>query len=159
LIAGAGPIRLRLSLRDGSGAPEWPDGFTVGVFAESDGDAVERLLTDARADGLAGCPTAVAGWYDRVSVDPKWDPDLVTLARHRPTGRIVGVVHGWRGAFVKDLAVEVKARRLGLGAVLLHETARHFRARSACFMDLKVRAENMPARRFYERLGFVAVPD
>ena len=153
MIAGDAALRFRLDLREVP-LPVWPMGIVADRFGSGDADEVERLLIEVRADGLAGSPLAQHGWFERVRCDAEWDASLVILARLQWDGAIVGVAHSRTGAFLKDLAVAPGERGRGLGAALVHETARRFRERGATRLDLKVNARNEPARRLYGRLGF-----
>ena len=56
--------------------------------------------------------------------------------------------------YVRDLQVRESCRRAGLGAWAISEVKEEARARGLQVLRLKVAPEN-PARRLYERLGFV----
>ncbi len=126
-------------------------------FDEADSGEVERLLVAARADGLAGEASRQIGWFERVSRDGQWDAGLVLLARDDVTGALAAVAHSWTSGFLKDLAVDERHRRRGLGQALVGETAGLFCDRGLSHLDLKVRPANIPARRFYRSLGFRTV--
>ena len=67
----------------------------------------------------------------------------------------------WRGApalMIHDLFVEEMARGSGAGKALVKEAAKMAVARGACRLDVNVLGWNEPARKFYESLGFSALP-
>jgi len=68
----------------------------------------------------------------------------------------------WRGAptlMIHDLFVEDAARGSGAGKALVTAAAKLAQARGACRLDVNVLGWNEPARKFYESLGFAALPD
>ncbi len=75
-------------------------------------------------------------------------------------GEIVGnvTVHrqggGKRGWFISNLAVHPDHRRRGVARSLLLEGVESARARGARRISLEVRAQNTPARKLYQELGF-----
>jgi len=75
-------------------------------------------------------------------------------------GEIVGNVtvhrqgNGKRGWFISNLAVHPEHRRRGVARSLLLEGVQSARARGARRISLEVRADNAPARKLYEELGF-----
>lgn len=75
-------------------------------------------------------------------------------------GKIVGNVtvhrqrNGKRGWFISNLAVHPDHRRRGVARRLLLAGTESARARGARRISLEVRADNVPARRLYEELGF-----
>ena len=67
----------------------------------------------------------------------------------------------WRGApalVIHDLFVEEMARNSGAGKALVKEAAKMAMDRGACRLDVNVLGWNEPARKFYESLGFFALP-
>ena len=56
---------------------------------------------------------------------------------------------------LNGVAVEQRARRAGVGRALVAAAAAEARARGARRLTLRVLADNEPARRLYESLGFV----
>jgi len=88
-----------------------------------------------------------------------FDPSLWLLAER--DDELVGCALHWRETngrgWVKDLAVQAGERGRGLGAALLTEAFRLYRARGANAVGLKVDAANPTgAVQLYERLGFVS---
>jgi ribosomal protein S18 acetylase RimI-like enzyme len=75
-------------------------------------------------------------------------------------GRIVGNVtvhrqqHARRGWFISNLAVHPSHRRKGLARRLLLAGLEMAREKGAPRISLEARADNVPARRLYEELGF-----
>lgn len=55
---------------------------------------------------------------------------------------------------VHDLAVLASYRRRGIGRLLLEHVARAGQALGCCKLTLEVRADNQPAQRLYEEVGF-----
>jgi len=83
------------------------------------------------------------------------DPDLFLVAEAE--GRIVGVIMGaWDGrrGWLHHLAVAEAYRGQGIGAALVREVEDRLRAKGCLKVNLLVRAENVAARRLYERLGY-----
>ena len=68
----------------------------------------------------------------------------------------------WRGKpalTIHDLFVAEAARGGGAGRALVKAAARRAVEVGACRLDVNVLNWNQPARRFYESLGFAALPD
>jgi ribosomal-protein-alanine N-acetyltransferase len=59
---------------------------------------------------------------------------------------------GWE---IENIVVADSAQRHGIGSLMLNELLRRARIRSALQIMLEVRASNAPARRLYEKLGFL----
>lgn len=84
------------------------------------------------------------------------------IAEH-PEGKIAGFViferirHQAQAAgHVVTLDVDPQARRLGLGTLLMQCAETQLKQEGAALMRLEVAEDNLAARRFYRRLGFVA---
>jgi ribosomal protein S18 acetylase RimI-like enzyme len=72
-------------------------------------------------------------------------------------GRIAGYVAAFKsgaGAELVSLAVGRRHRRSGIGAALLRQALQALARRGVRKVELMVRADNRPAIRFYQRLGF-----
>lgn len=68
----------------------------------------------------------------------------------------------WRGelgAYVQDLVVIEEARGLGIGKLLMRETAKLAINRGATHLRLSVAADNESASEFYHRIGLLASDD
>lgn len=68
----------------------------------------------------------------------------------------------WRAApavMIHDLFVEETARGSGAGRALVQAAARRAVEVGACRLDVNVLDWNEPARKFYEGLGFAALPN
>jgi len=68
----------------------------------------------------------------------------------------------WRGAktlMIHDLFVTETARGTGAGRTLVTAAAKLAVARDCCRLDVNVLDWNEPARKFYEGLGFAALPN
>jgi len=78
-------------------------------------------------------------------------------------GSIVGniTVHrrykGWKGWFVSNLAVHPDHRRQGIAHHLMTEGVELARKKGAQRLSLEVRADNLAAKKLYEKLGFTKV--
>ena len=78
-------------------------------------------------------------------------------------GHIVGNVtihrhyRGYKGWFISNLAVHPDHRRQGIGRRLVSEGVESARREGARRISLEVRADNVPARKLYEDLGFSRV--
>jgi GNAT superfamily N-acetyltransferase len=62
----------------------------------------------------------------------------------------------WRGrlgVYIQDLVVERHARGLGIGGLLVRETARRAKRRGATHLRLSVEHDNRAAHKFYDSLG------
>jgi GNAT superfamily N-acetyltransferase len=62
---------------------------------------------------------------------------------------------GRPGAYVQDLFVEPRFRKLGVGSQLIRRTAALVRERGGCYLRLSVDSMNFGAHRFYHHLGLV----
>lgn len=125
-------------------------------------EAHVRLFQD---DDEAG---VVALWSSVFPDDPPWNDPRAVLTRLRrvPSAvvvvaatdeRIVGtVIAGWDGhrGWIYHLAVAPELRRRGLGRQLMDEAEDRLRALGCPKINLQVRAENVAAVTFYERLGY-----
>ncbi len=136
-------------------APVWPDGLTVGHFGADDAPAVHALLQRAYARG-GGDVMPYDVWLPRMTGDAEYDPRLWFVVRD--VKGIAGVALCWTSAFVKDIAVDLRWRRRGLGEALLLLVFGEFAARSAPAVELKVDSDNPSgAVRLYRRMGFEIV--
>ena len=81
--------------------------------------------------------------------------EALGLALHRPS---YSTFDGRPGLYVEDLFVAERARRLGIGRLLMARLAAIARRRGCSRMSLAVLPWN-PARAFYHRLGFTYVED
>jgi ribosomal protein S18 acetylase RimI-like enzyme len=151
---GANDVRLRRTLDGEAGPSAWPKGFTLRTFEPADAGEVHALLTRVFDDGADG---PFDEWWARISGDAEFDPKLFFLV-HDAAGRLVAVALAWTSAFVRDLAVDPGARRLGLGEALMRHVFAVFQARGAAHVDLKTDLVlNADAARLYRRLGMVEV--
>ncbi|NLJ85044.1 MAG: GNAT family N-acetyltransferase [Firmicutes bacterium] len=74
----------------------------------------------------------------------------IRLARHTNKAR-------GHTAQILSIAVHPSYRGQGIGHALLHKALGYLATTSAAFVKLEVRPDNLPARRLYEDLGFIAV--
>lgn len=89
---------------------------------------------------------------------------LLAEINHTPLGLLI-LYHSyssWRGKpalMIHDLFVAEAARGGGAGRALVKAAAQRAVEVGACRLDVNVLNWNQPARRFYESLGFAALPD
>ena len=93
---------------------------------------------------------------------------LLLVAEEKQTGELLGVVEGIdhvaafadpdNGSSLWALAVDVKARRPGIGKKLSLALAHQFQEAGRSFMDLSVMHDNEDAMGLYRALGFEQVP-
>ena len=94
-------------------------------------------------------------WWAELAGRPR--RDYVVLDGDRGIAGYAGLDHGGDVADVMTVAVVADRRGQGLGDVLLGELLRRASDGGAASVMLEVRADNMPARRLYERHGFEEV--
>jgi ribosomal protein S18 acetylase RimI-like enzyme len=151
---GPNDVRLRRMLDGALQAPSWPQGFALRTFEPADAPEVHALLTRVFDDGADG---SFEEWWARISGDAEFDPKLFFLA-HDAAGRLAAVALSWTSAFVRDVAVDPTARRLGLAEALMRHVFTVFQARGAAHVDLKTDlVVNADAARLYRRLDMVEV--
>lgn len=148
-------IRLRRDLKAPMSKPNWPKAFAVRTLQEGDATSVHALLNLGAAD-YGGEATSFDDWWASLSGNPEFDPALCFLAVD-DRQKVVGVAQCWTSAYLKDLAVHPEARRCGIGENLLWQVFQVFRQGGASHVDLKVLADNVAARRLYDRVGMVPV--
>lgn len=71
-----------------------------------------------------------------------------------PVATIQGVQAGWRRGCIQNVGVVPEHRGLGLGRALVLKSLAGFRERGITRVSLEVTADNRPALRLYEQLGF-----
>jgi ribosomal protein S18 acetylase RimI-like enzyme len=129
-------------------------GIRIRAFSADDYEDVIALwrtcgLTIKRSDSRAEIEKLCAMASNRLLVAETNDNHII--------GAVIGAFDG-RRAWIYHLAVLPKARRSGVATRLMREIEKHLRACGAVKVNLLVEPENMTARRFYEALGFAAVP-
>mgnify|MGYP001768316434 CR=1 FL=1 len=89
---------------------------------------------------------------------PFWPEGLIVIEDlGRVIGFVFGVMSGVQQARVLMLAVDRRYRGAGLGTMLTHEFFRECGKKGVRQVSLEVRASNVGAQRFYQRLGFFTV--
>lgn len=116
---------------------------------------VHSLMQEAYTDGFGQVPELEV-WWREISEDSEFDPTLLTVAVDE-SGELLGFIHSWNSAFIKDLAISKAARRRGFGSALLHHSFAAFHVRGSDAVDLKVMAANIPAVALYRSAGMVEV--
>lgn len=149
----AGVIRLRKRLSTSDTALSWPSGIRPAAFDAVDPRRLHELLVVA----FPGLVAPFDDWYGNLTHDSEFDASLCVPAL-ADDGGVAGFVQCWTSNFVKDLAVAPAYRGQGVGAALMQHAFALFAARGAQYVDLKVGADEQPARRLYARLGMVEAP-
>ena len=135
-------------------APVSPGRVRLRTFEPADAPDVHALLTRVFDDGADG---PFEEWWARICGDAEFDPNLFFLVDDEH-GRLAAVAWAWTSAFVRDVAVDPGARRLGLAEALMRHVFAVFQARGAAHVDLKTDlVVNADAARLYRRLGMVEV--
>jgi ribosomal protein S18 acetylase RimI-like enzyme len=132
--------------------PMWPDGIALSRLEPV---AVHALMRVAYSQGYGSVPATAEEWWDVVSNDSEFDPELAIVVSE-PSGVPAGFILCWTSSFIKDLVVRPDLRWRGIGASLLAEAFRRLAARGHQSVALKVKEENAVARALYERIGFKA---
>lgn len=149
-------LLLRKDLRVPVKAAPIPFCYRIRTLVDGDEGTVHALLSRTYAEAGDALPP-LPQWWAKLSGDAEFSPDLCFLAVG-VSGKIAGVAQCWTSSFLKDLAVRVDARRLGLGEALLTHCFAVFQARGAGHLDLKVEIDNPTgALRLYERCGMKVV--
>lgn len=131
-----------------------PSGITLIPFDETTGRACRALMNRVYAEGF-GDPVEFDIWWPWLTSDADYDAKLMFVAAR--DGAVVGLCHCWRGAFIKDVAVDRSMRGRGVGGALITEALLACRAFDAPFVDLKTDTDNLTAQSLYRRLGFEIV--
>lgn len=147
-------LRMRRDLGEAIEAPQWPAGVACKTILEADAKAAHAVLSAGFWEGGGGAP-AFKQWWPGLQKNSEFDPALFFLAVDRDG--VAGICQCWTSAFVKDLAVDPRSRRIGIGKALLLTAFNAFATRGASHVDLKVREENVAAQRLYNDLGMRVV--
>lgn len=131
-----------------------PSGVVRVPFTEAIAPACRALMNQCYADG-SGTVIPYERWWPWLIGDADYHPDYVQVATFG--GEVVGVCHGWVGNFIKDLAVDLKYRRKGLGTALITRALEQYAADGHTSVDLKTNTDNFNAQSLYQRLGFEIV--
>jgi ribosomal protein S18 acetylase RimI-like enzyme len=147
-------LLMRRDLAGDIEAPVWPGGVVMQTLGEKPDrkllQAVHAVLEPGYWEGGGGAPI-FRQWWKALRRDNEFDPALVFIA-HDDQG-VAGLAQCWTSAFIKDLAVAPRMRRMGLGRALMLTTFETFVRRGANYVDLKVREDNAPAITLYKSLG------
>jgi ribosomal protein S18 acetylase RimI-like enzyme len=137
----------------------------VGFAAPGDAEHLARLLRELAQIEWEEPPPPDTDRNVARAVRGHWDGHLlVAREEQRPLGLCVlveapALAEGTVQLVLDDIYVEPSARRRGLGSALVRAALAIARARSAAIVWLSVDPANGPARRLYERHGFVATGD
>jgi ribosomal protein S18 acetylase RimI-like enzyme len=143
-------LRMRRELSGKIETPVWPAGVVCRTLEKRDAKSAHAVLAAGFWEGGGGAPI-FRQWWSQLQKDSEFDPSLFFLAIDRR--EIVGLAQCWTSAFVKDLAVLPRVRRIGVGRALMLTVFHTFASRGAALVDLKVREENLNAQRLYHDLG------
>jgi len=127
-------------------SPAWPETLKSGRLSAENAASVYELLLFGDAH-MADFST----WWRAFQQDPEYDPQLCLIVEDHQG--IVAVAQCWTSAFVRHLAVHPRARRQGIGRLLLQRAFALFVLRNEGWLDLNVMENNLPARRLYEQAG------
>jgi mycothiol synthase len=138
--------------------PRWPDGVRVRPFAVGRDEAAFVEVNNK----AFGWHPEQGGWdVDQVRLreaEPWFDPDGFLLAVEESTDRVLGFhwtkAHSAELGEVYVLGVDPAEHGRGLGAALTLAGLHHLRDRGMSTVMLYTEADNAPAIRTYERLGF-----
>jgi ribosomal protein S18 acetylase RimI-like enzyme len=143
-------LRMRRELSGSIEQPAWPIGVACRTIDQKDAKAAHAVLAAGFWEGGGGAPM-FRQWWSLLRKDPEFDPSLFFLAVNHDG--VAGICQCWTSAFIKDLAVHPRLRRIGVGRALMLTAFHAFSMRGAAHVDLKVREENLPAQRLYQDLG------
>lgn len=131
-------------------APECPEALQMVTLSRKNAANVHELLKLSELDG-GGHVADFDAWWQSFDEDPEYDPDLCLIVEDHLG--IVAVAQCWTSAFVRYLAVHPRARRQGIGRLLMHQAFALFARRDEGWLDLNVMENNLPARGLYEQVG------
>ena len=146
-------ILMRRDLVALFGMPAWPANLRLVPFVDERALDAHALLRDAYREGAGEVPSSFVDWWLSVSSDEEFDPALLFFAATED-GRLAGFALCWSSGFIKDLAVARAFRQQGVATALLNAIFAAFAERGETEVRLKVRADNLAARRAYEQAGF-----
>ena len=117
-------------------------------------DLLQDPTVEARVADTTGTdiPVTVAGWVTFTR-----DGALRHFERLGVSDRILPLIRGQNGAYVRDIAVFEEWQGRGLGRLLLEPVAQAAKEVGLQCIYLSVSSFNRQARRFYERLGFTTI--
>ena len=145
---------MRRDLTEAVPAINWPAGLQLTEYRPELADAVHRLMELGYLDG-GGRVATLDMWQRQFETDPEYDPTLCFIAQDGEG--VVGVCHCWTSTYIKNLVVHPRFQGRGLGRALLLQAFKVFQQRREGFVDLKVREDNLQARRLYESVGMRAI--
>lgn len=131
-------------------APAWPEPLQLTTLSRENAANVYELLRLCERDG-GGPVSDFSSWWRGFEQDPECDPTLCLIVADHDG--IVAVAQCWTSAFIHYVAVHPRARRQGIGRLLLEQAFAVFAWRNEGWLDLNVMENNLPARRLYEQAG------
>jgi len=145
---------MRRDLTEVVPAAQWPTGLQLTHYNPELAAAVHQLMELGYRDGGGRVP-ALDVWQLGFETDAEYDPQLCFVVLDAEG--VVAVCQCWTSAYIKDLVVHARARRVGIGRALLLHAFAVFRQRRERFVDLRVLEDNRRARRLYEGVGMYEV--
>jgi GNAT superfamily N-acetyltransferase len=150
--------QMQIELDASLPAPAWPAGVSVRTALPGQDEPAIHALVETAFARPGRTATTFAEWQGLMVRVDRFDPDLWFLAVAGEA--LVGVClcfaypeQGW----VRQLAVDERWRRAGIGSALLHHAFGVFCERGSDRAGLAVDSENPQARAFYERVGLRCV--
>ncbi|BCB83633.1 GNAT family N-acetyltransferase [Phytohabitans suffuscus] len=138
---------------DGTGTASAPPGFTVRSATLEDADGLAEARNSSFGDAWTG-----ALYRDEVMTRPGYDParEIVAVA---PDGRIAAYTVYWvdgrnRTGHFEPVGTHSAFQRRGLARAVMVEAMARMAAAGMATVTVNHDAENVPARRLYESLGF-----
>ena len=146
--------QMRVKLAGELPEPVWPDGVSVRTAVPGEDDrAIHRLIV-AAFSWPEREPVSFDEWQETMMRSDIFDPELWFLAE--ADEKIIGTSLSYSypvGGWVRQLAVDARWQRRGIGAALLQHSFKVFKELGHEMVGLAVRAENESAIRIYERAG------
>jgi mycothiol synthase len=139
-------------------APAWPEGVTVRAAVPGQDEPAIHALVEAAFARPGRTATTLDEWTRLMVRTDLYDPTLWFLAvsGERLAGVCLSFAYPTEG-WVRQLAVDARWRRKGLGSTLLHHAFGVFREMGYERAGLAVDGENLDAQAFYRQVGMQCV--
>lgn len=145
-------FHLCIALTDALSVPVWPQAVKLADFQPDMIVPMHRLL--AASYEAAGNPiSTVDVWWETLCGDVEYDPAVIFPVTDY-NGQVIAFAHCWSSGFIKDIVVDPRWRKQGIGEALLLHCFRVFKARGVDKVSLKVeQANGFGAEQLYRRVG------